>query len=275
MDASRFVSDAGSAPDARQFVFMLRGLEELEASLASLGIPLFLIRGDPNVEVAALVARLAPSVVVTDFGALREDRVWRDGLAEKISVPLHEVDAHNVVPVWETSEKQEYAARTIRPKIHKKLGSFLTDFPAIEDTMPSSPEGGEGAQRKAWAALDIAVPKIDWDGMIRDAAEKGKAVPEVTWCKPGEAAALRALKGETEGTTEGSGKGGTGFLSKARLGMFDSKRNDPNVPAALSGLSPYLHFGQLSAQRVSPCERMRASERERERECVCVCACMC
>ena len=38
---------------------------------------------------------------------------------------MHEVDAHNVVPVWEASDKRETGARTIRPKIHKKLPEFL------------------------------------------------------------------------------------------------------------------------------------------------------
>jgi len=33
-----------------------------------------------------------------------------------------------------------------------------------------------------------------------------------------------------------------------RLAVFADKRNDPNVDA-LSGLSPYMHFGQISAQR--------------------------
>jgi deoxyribodipyrimidine photo-lyase len=32
-------------------------------------------------------------------------------------VPFHEVDAHNVVPVWVASDKREYGARTIRPKV--------------------------------------------------------------------------------------------------------------------------------------------------------------
>ena len=44
---------------------------------------------------------------------------------------LYQVDAHNVVPVWETSDKQEYAARTIRNKIMGKLGEFLTEFPPV------------------------------------------------------------------------------------------------------------------------------------------------
>ncbi|KAG6510082.1 hypothetical protein ZIOFF_024138 [Zingiber officinale] len=39
-----------------------------------------------------------------------------------------------------------------------------------------------------------------------------------------------------------------GFLTK-RLKSYDSDRNDPVKPRALSGLSPYLHFGHISAQR--------------------------
>ena len=49
-----------------------------------------------------------------------------------------------------------------------------------------------------------------------------------------------------------------GFLTKARLSRYDEKRNDPTVPDALSGLSPYLHFGHLSPQRAA----MEASKRK-------------
>lgn len=55
----------------------------------------------------------------------------------------------------------------------------------------------------------------------------------------GEDAALRALSGSA------------GFLSTERLGLYDTKRNDPAVPKALSGLSPYLHYGQLAPQRAA------------------------
>ncbi len=41
-----------------------------------------------------------------------------------------------------------------------------------------------------------------------------------------------------------------GFLTKARLGHYDSKRNDPNADA-VSGLSCYFHFGQLAPQRAA------------------------
>jgi deoxyribodipyrimidine photo-lyase len=53
---------------------------------------------------------------------------------------------------------------------------------------------------------------------------------------PGEAAARAAL---------------AGFLAPSRLKMYNDKRNDPNIPQAQSGLSPYFHFGQLSAQRAA------------------------
>lgn len=46
-------------------------------------------------------------------------------MAEKIDVPFHEVDAHNVVPVWEASDKRETGARTIRGKINRQLGDYL------------------------------------------------------------------------------------------------------------------------------------------------------
>jgi hypothetical protein len=51
--------------------------------------------------------------------------------------------------------------------------------------------------------------------------------------------AVQALSGEK------------GFLTKARLSRYAEKRNDPTIPNALSGLSPYLHFGHLSAQRAA------------------------
>ena len=43
----------------------------------------------------------------------------------------HQVDAHNVVPCWVASDKQEYGARTIRRKITDRLPEYLTEFPAV------------------------------------------------------------------------------------------------------------------------------------------------
>ena len=42
------------------------------------------------------------------------------------------MDAHNVVPCWEASKKQEYAAHTFRPKFLRLLPEFLTEYPELE-----------------------------------------------------------------------------------------------------------------------------------------------
>lgn len=44
---------------------------------------------------------------------------------------VSQVDAHNIVPCWVASPKQEYSARTIRGKIHAQLTEFLTEFPPV------------------------------------------------------------------------------------------------------------------------------------------------
>lgn len=66
---------------------------------------------------------------------------------------------------------------------------------------------------------------------------KGGEVPEIEWCGPGENAAMEVLMGSKNG-----------FLTK-RLNNYSTDRNNPLKPKALSGLSLYLHFGQISAQR--------------------------
>lgn len=66
---------------------------------------------------------------------------------------------------------------------------------------------------------------------------KGAEVPEISWCEPGELAALEALKGSK-----------SGFLT-TRLKNYAADRNNPMKPKGISGLSPYLHFGQIAAQR--------------------------
>ena len=50
---------------------------------------------------------------------------FRPQIADAVSIPFHEVDAHNVVPCWHASDKRETGARTIRSKINKQVPEFL------------------------------------------------------------------------------------------------------------------------------------------------------
>ncbi|MEW5300577.1 MAG: hypothetical protein WDW36_003496 [Sanguina aurantia] len=212
---------------ARHFGFMLRGLRELEPKLAAAGIPFFMLKGDPAVTIPQLVKDTGAGLLVTDYSPLRLGRTWRSEVCDAIGgVAFREVDAHNVVPVWVASDKREVGARTLRPKIHRHLPEYLKEFPAAP--VPA-----------AWAPL-AQPPLVPWDDLIAEVLLKGAAVPEITWIKPGEDAGLVALTDPT-----------VGFLSPKRLGLYDSQRNNPGAIGALSGLSAYLHYGQLAGQRAA------------------------
>jgi len=203
---------------ARQFGFLLRGLEETAATLAGFGIPFILLRQSPETAIPEYARAVNAALIVTDFDTLRLKRHWLQRVREAAPCPVTEVDGRNVVPCLAVSGKREYAARTLRPKIHRLLDEFLDDFPA-----PHAPA----------APWPFGVPATDWN-VLRHAACADAAVPEVPppfGPAPGEEAALHTLRT---------------FLAQ-RLPLY-AQRNDPNADA-LSRLSPYLHFGMLSAQR--------------------------
>lgn len=202
----------------RQYAFMLHGLQELEKSLAEKRIAFKLLLGAPPRELAQVVKQYKIGMVVTDFDPLRIKRQWKEDLLKRIAVPLYEVDAHNIVPCWIASPKQEYGAYTIRPKIKHLLPFFLEPFPRLQRHPHVLAEGAGPGQ---W---DTAQKRLKVDGRVR----------AVAWITPGERAALRALQ----------------LFIKKKLSLYDQTRNDPTLNGQ-SQLSPYLHFGHLSAQRVA------------------------
>ncbi|CAO2827174.1 unnamed protein product [Amaranthus hypochondriacus] len=217
--------DMFKGANARHLGFMLRGLKHLQASLSnSLHIPFFLFQGEAIETIPKFLIECGASLLVTDFTPLREIRKSKEEICKKVgdSVSVHEVDAHNVVPVWEASSKLEYGARTLRSKINKLLPTYLIDYPALQ------------SPNQRWTSTP---PDIHWNQLIQECLKKGAGVSEIDWCEPGETAALDVLMGNQNG-----------FLTK-RLKNYAIDRNNPLKPRALSGLSPYLHFGQISAQR--------------------------
>ena len=201
----------------RQYGFMIKGLEEVEKSLEKLNIPFFLSLGNPGNEIVKLSKKLNASVIVSDFNPLKISRLWKKEAINKINIPFFTVDAHNIVPVWEASSKQEYGAYTIRPKIKNLLDEFLDEFPALNKQ----------------SNHDFTVEKVNWN-LARNSLKVNFKVKEVDWLIPGEIGAAETLEN---------------FFAK-KLKDYNEKRNDPNEDA-LSNLSPYLHFGQISAQRIS------------------------
>jgi deoxyribodipyrimidine photo-lyase len=202
----------------RQYGFMLRGLKELEAGLHKKNIPFVLTAGTPEKEIPLLVKQLGAACLITDFDPLKIKQKWKAGVAKKIDVPFYEVDAHNIVPCWITSPKQEYAAYTFRPKINKLLPEFLEKIPSVKKH-PFSFEGK--ADPIKWQDVHASL-RID------------QCVKEIDWLQPGEKEAKKVLRD---------------FVKK-KLPSYETQRNDPTVDGQ-SNLSPYLHFGHISAQRIA------------------------
>jgi deoxyribodipyrimidine photo-lyase len=208
------ITDAFPEANERHYHFMLEGLKETKADLRSRGIGMAILHRSPERGVLDLGSDA--SVVITDRGYLRIQRAWREYAARRLTCPLIQVESDVVVPVEAASPKEEYAAATIRSKINTKLDRYLVPL---------------RARRIARRSLDL-----DRGSFAIDNTE----------------AALSRLRidrnvGRVGGLTGGNKeavKRLTRFI-RTRLDGFDELRNDPTRDY-LSGMSPYLHFGQIS-----------------------------
>ncbi|CAH1244917.1 Hypp7399 [Branchiostoma lanceolatum] len=202
----------------RQYGFMLKGLEEVERELQNLDISFHLLTGSAVDVLPQFVTEMNIGGVVTDFSPLRTPLKWVRDITAKLprDVSFVQVDAHNIVPCWETSDKQEHRAYIIRGKIMDKLPTYLTEFPPVckhPHPSTSNPQ------------------PIDWVS-IKDNLEVDRTVAEVTWATPGSVGGLRQLE----------------LFCKERLEVYAADRNKPDHEAQ-SDLSPWYHFGHVSVQR--------------------------
>jgi deoxyribodipyrimidine photo-lyase len=202
----------------RQYAFMLAGLVEVAQELEAHRLPFHLLQGEPGQEIPKWVKAREVGLLVTDFDPLRIKREWKEFVAQGLDIPVWEVDAHNIVPCWLASPKEEWAAYTFRPKIHRALEEFLTPFPSLLKHPYPAGEQGTG---------------VEMDKLL-DSLPLDRSVPPVDWLSPGEQAARQHLQR---------------FLAK-KLAHYDRDRNDPTRDGQ-SDLSPYLHFGQIAPQRVA------------------------
>lgn len=202
----------------RQYDFMLKGLIELESKLVDLNIPFILTIGDPIENIPKIIKDLNACFLVTEFDPLKLKKNWKFSIQNQINIPFFEVDTHHIVPVEFVSNKMEYSAKTLRPKIQKLLPNFLSDFPDINSLNQKN-------------SLDF--PKVDWKTLY-NSLNVDKTVTPVNWIVPGENSAIQVLNS---------------FIQE-KIEKYQENRNDPTKDFT-SKLSPYLHFGQISSQRIA------------------------
>ncbi len=120
----------GAASEA--FAFMGDGLREVEANLKDKNIPFCLLHGDPPKQISDFAALVGAKAIFCDFDPLRIKQSWQKEFIWLFDGSVFEVDSHNIVPARVVSNKKEFAAYTIRPKIHKLLSQFLLQPPELE-----------------------------------------------------------------------------------------------------------------------------------------------
>lgn len=198
----------------RHYVFMLEGIADVQQELKARGIP-FVIRTGPMVDGVLSLAEKA-AWVVTDVGYLRIQRQWRAQVAKGLKCPYTEVETDAIVPVSAASVKEEYAARTLRPKIMKQLDAYLAPvlLPEYQLKNAHSP-----------------VPPSDFIDPVKLAGQAAsvKNILPVKTFQGGYAEARRRLDR---------------FIAE-NLAGYETLARDP-VAGCQSDLGPYLHFGQIS-----------------------------
>jgi len=199
----------------RHYTFMLEGLREIQAALAKRGIKMAVQKGNPA-EIALSAGRRA-SLIVCDRGYLRHQRLWRQKIAQNAGCRVVQIESDVVVPLGVVSNKAEYAARTIRPKINKCLKDYLIEFKPTKIKKPS---------------LQSRVSGLD----LSDIEAVAKKMPLAKGVLP--------VSGFFTGGTSKAKKIFKDFL-RNQFEHYVENRNQPQTDG-VSHMSKYLHFGQIS-----------------------------
>jgi deoxyribodipyrimidine photo-lyase len=197
----------------RAYSFLFGGVPDLAREAAARGFG-FVYRPFPHHRLADFVRECDAALVVGDENPLRETEAWRVRAAAELRTPFVTVDADVVVPTA-LFPKQEWAARTLRPKHRREQERFLR---------PGANAAPRVKPSRSFPGADPAQAAVPAEWRIDRSVKPAPSFP------PGPAAARRAL---------------AAFVRRGLRG-YATARNHPDL-AATSRLSPYLHFGHLGA----------------------------
>ena len=205
-----------SSGTLREYEFLFLGLKETVESLVNHNIQFHLLKGDANIQIPALCKSIKVGTLLTDYSPLKLYKRRLNQVVNSLDCSIYQVDAHNIIPVWKTSDKKEFAAHTIRRKINRLLDDYLVEIPKSV----VHPFG------------NVKKNKTNWNEVI-DNLKIDRTVESVSWINPGEHSAFKRLS----------------YL-KSNMTNYSLDRNNPTLDK-LSNLSPYFHYGHISAQRVA------------------------
>ncbi len=218
----------------RLHTFILQGVPEMARRLEELGVGYAFYsrkQRDSGNDSFYKVAKDA-AVIVTDDYPIFIAAGHNKSVPAKVEVPYYVVDSSCVVPMSLIVERQ-YAAYTIRPKIHKLLAAQMTP---LEMNAPACKWVGP--------VPDFHVPVTDAEipALVASCEIDHAVKPSLTF-RGGSAYAEKHLE----------------VFLEERLRRYATDRNSPTAHVT-SDLSPYLHFGQISSMQVALAARDYADE---------------
>ncbi|MHA3961944.1 MAG: deoxyribodipyrimidine photo-lyase [Candidatus Thorarchaeota archaeon SMTZ1-45] len=199
--------------------FMLQGLYEVKESLKKRGIGFAIHHGDPKKIIPSLSTDA--SLVVVDRDYQQNQRNWRRKVAQSLECPLIQVESNVIVPIETVSQKEEYSAGTIRPKISKVLDKYLTPLQKRRVKNVYEDIGLDGIQF------------TDVEDVLMKLRIKNQKPQKIRF-QGGLTSARQLLRN---------------FICND-LVVFETLRNDP-AEDRLSNMSPFLHFGQISPLEIA------------------------
>ncbi|HET6371877.1 MAG TPA: deoxyribodipyrimidine photo-lyase, partial [Candidatus Polarisedimenticolia bacterium] len=214
----------------RHYTFLAEGLPVTARGVERRGAA-FVLKPYPEHDLTRFCREVRAALVVGDENPLRQPEAWREAAARKLAVPLWTVEADVVVPT-RLFLKEEYAARTLRPKIAAVLDGYLK-----RSTNPKA--------RVAWPPRRAPLGSpVEDPGEILAGLRIDRSAGAVVGYRGGTAEALRRLR----------------RFVRTRLSRYHLDRNKADL-AGTSELSAHLHFGQIGPHTVARAVKDAAAPR--------------
>ncbi|WET05197.1 deoxyribodipyrimidine photo-lyase [Lentisphaerota bacterium ZTH] len=213
------ISEKYPDSNTRNCRFMLEGLKQTAAKLKAQGINFVIRQESPEEGIVKLSSKAA--LTVFDTGYMPVQKQWRGTAFQQIKTPVVQVESDIIVPVETASPKEEFAAYTIRPKITKLRDFFM---------QPLENHVVECKNNLQLESLDISDP----EKVIKSLHLDNSVTAAEKYHPGGASEAQRRLKT---------------FIND-KLSSYAEMRNIPSEDFQ-SGLSPYIHFGQISPLQIA------------------------
>lgn len=222
----------------RSFTFLWEALTEVSKNLQALEIFFRVVVGPPLVTLGQLGNRA--NLMITEKAYLRHPQQLRLQLAQILTCPFWQIETEVVVPVERVSNKDEYSAATLRRKILPLVAFYLDLEPwaAQEDTLsmahlffPVHFNPLEALTLQVGEAHSVICPQESPLASLNFPMDH--SVPPA----PGLIGGWSQAQARWE------------LFANSGLEKYHINRNDPNLQGQ-SELSPYLHFGCFSSQRL-------------------------